>query len=70
MVLRKRWQLDNMRRSCRAMVKHPSMIVKWGRGLAEVWCLDGKAVIFPGNGGCLVVDWYQFMRFIRRHRMV
>lgn len=70
MRLRKRWQTDHMRRSCRAIAKHPSLIVRLLGGLAEVWCLDGKAVIFPATGRCLVVDWFMFMRFARRHGLL
>ena len=70
MRLKERWQIDGMRRSCRAMVKHPSLIVRWYGCLAEVWCLDGKAVVFPATGRALVVDWFAFMRYARRHGLL
>jgi hypothetical protein len=69
-AMRERWQIDGMRRSCRAAVKHPSLIVRWYGCLAEVWALDGKAVVFPATGGVLVVDWFAFMRYARRHDLL
>jgi hypothetical protein len=39
------------------------------RCLASVAPLDGKAVVRPSTLRCgiLVVDWYKWLRYVRRH---
>lgn len=37
-------------------------------GLAAVHVEDGRALLFPGSGGCIVKDWFAFCRWQRRHK--
>lgn len=39
-------------------------------GLAAVHIEDGRALLFPGSGGCIVVDWFRFCKFERRRKQL
>ena len=56
-----------LRDMLRAAVKSPALIFSLPCvGLCEIWSYDGFAWIFPGSGGAVRVDWYVFMRHVRK----
>lgn len=67
MRIRDKSRVQRTRQMLRAAVNHPCMVVKLPIvGLADVWVYDGWAWVFPGSGGLLRFDWFQFMRSMRR----
>jgi hypothetical protein len=69
MIIRNRDRIKRTILSIKAQ-KHSTgcFIIRRPRGgLAEVFSLDGKAVVRPGSGGLLIVEWAAWLRFIRRH---
>ena len=67
MNIKDKSQVQRVRQMLRATVKKPSLVVKLPLiGLADVWCYDGFAWVFPGSGGLLRFDWFRFMRSMRR----
>lgn len=69
MKVRDRGRIKRFRNMLRVAVKHPCLITSLPMvGSSEVWAYDGRAYVFPGCGGLLVLDWFAFMRHVRRHR--
>ena len=74
MRVKQKWQMDALRRITRGTTRLIVRLPMRGPGevvLAEVACMDGKAVIMPGTRRCgyMVCDWSVFMRYVRRHRL-
>lgn len=68
MVIRDRSRANHFIRSAKARKKHPLYILKTPFGLAEVWTVDGSAIIVPGwRRSAIVVDWATAVHHIRKH---
>jgi len=56
----------------RAVSRSPSAIVRLPLcGCeAEVWAVDGRAIVKVATGGLIVLNWFSWMAYRRRHKLI
>lgn len=66
MRLRTTFAVSNLRFRSRSVGRERLPVVGW----CSIHVEDGRALIFPESGGCIVVDWFRWCEFLRRRERV
>lgn len=37
---------------------------------AEVWAVDGKAIVKTATGKLIVLNWFSWRAYVRRHKLI